>query len=582
MPEDRISAVPLLDREQELRALRVALVEARAENGQLLLIEGPAGLGKTSLLRAASDIAVEMDFVTLRARASELERDFPYGCVRQLLEPAVSRAAGSERLFDGAAALAMPLFEARAPVAQSESPPDSAFSVLHGLYWLLNNLTRAKPVALCVDDLQWADTESLRFLSYLAPRLDGLALAVLATVRSRENVTPDLAQLSGAPETKVLRPEPLSLAACTTLCERRLGSNVDADFAAACHGATGGNPFYLETLLREAQDRRFLTEAREAARVRRFGPGAVARAVLLRLSSAPAAATTLVRAIAVLGDGASVAEAARLAELPEDEAVHAADLLVTLSILKQGEGLEFAHSIVRQAVYADIGAHARARGHARAAQILADAGASDERVATQVAQAEPGGDASRVELLRRVASSALSRGAPAAAVAWLTRALAEPPSAASRGEVLLELGSAELRLAMAEAAEHLSAAMQELRQPQLARSLGTEGLLPDARLISIAARQLANAFAATGNAERAIDVLESAIAVVQSQDNELALVLEAEFAAKAQQAGVKRACARGHVWRNTSKLRAIHPVNGSYSQALRSSVPAQASRQATL
>jgi len=163
-------AAPLLDRELELRALCAALVDAREENGQLVLIEGAAGLGKTSLLKASFDAAAEMRFVGLRARASELERNFPYGCVRQLLEPVVARASAAERerLFDGAAALAMPLFAAGA-AAQSEASSDSVFPVLHGLYWLLNNLTRVKPVALCVDDLQWADTESLRFFGYLAP-----------------------------------------------------------------------------------------------------------------------------------------------------------------------------------------------------------------------------------------------------------------------------------------------------------------------------------------------------------------------------------------------------------------------------
>jgi DNA-binding CsgD family transcriptional regulator len=393
--------------------------------------------------------------------------------------------------------------------------------MLHGLYWLLNNLARRGPIALCVDDLHWADAESLRFLGYLAPRLDGLPLAVLASARARENVTADLARLFAGPETKVLRLAPLSVEATAALCELRLGSTVAYDFAAACHGATGGNPFFLETLLREARDLRFLTEASEAARVRRFGPVAVARAVLLRLASAPAGATTLVRAIAVLGDGANVAEAAGLADLPEDEAARLADLLVTLAILKPAEDLEFAHAIVRQAVYADIGAHERTRAHARAARILVERGASDERVASQIAQAEPVGDDSRVELLRRVAARALASGAPAAAVAWLRRALIEPPPPAVRPELLLELGSAELRLAQPEAIEHLAAAAELIRQPQL---------------LAMATRLLANALSTSGHSDRAVETIEAAIVVIEPQDAELALILEAECAAKAQQA----------------------------------------------
>ena len=513
----------LLEREREVQALRHALTEAQHERGQLVLIEGPAGLGKTSLLRAAFDIATSLGFTCLRARASELEHDLPYGCVRQLLEPAVTKASAAERerLFEGAAALAMPLFAPSGP-SQPGSSADNTFSMLHGLYWILSNLTRAGPVALHVDDLHWSDTESLRFLSYLAPRLDGVGLAAFASARSRENVTADLARLCAAPETTMLRLQPLSVEATATLCELRLGTTVAGDFVAACHGATGGNPFYLEMLLREAKELKFLTEAQEAARVHRFGPAAVARAVLLRLAIAPAAAGALVRAIAVLGNGATVIEAARLADLPEEEAVRAADLLVTLSILRQGEGLEFAHPIVRQAVYEDIGSHARARAHARAARILADGAASDERIATQLALAEPAGDAERVALLRRVAAGALLQGAPAAAVAWLRRALAEPPPPPSRSEVLLELGSAELRLAMPDAVDHLVAAMEGISQPGLH---------------AFAARQLANALGTREEPERAITVLESAIAAVEPADAELALLLEAEFAAKAQQAG---------------------------------------------
>ena len=83
---------------------------------------------------------------------------------------------------------------------------DSAFSMLHGLYWLLNNLAAEEPLALVVDDLHWADAESLRFLVYLAPRLDGLPVTVLATTRPGEGDQAQLGRLGAAPETTMVRP----------------------------------------------------------------------------------------------------------------------------------------------------------------------------------------------------------------------------------------------------------------------------------------------------------------------------------------------------------------------------------------
>jgi AAA ATPase-like protein len=515
---------PLLEREHELIELGDALNAARQGHGQLVLIEAPAGLGKTSLLRAACERAVTEGFTCLRARASELEQDFAYGCVRQLLEPVVARASGPERerLFEGAAALSRPLF---APTGAGLSiQGDGAFAMLHGLYWLLSNLTDKGPLALSVDDLHWADPESLRFLNYLAPRLDGLPLAVLASTRSEEQVAVDLTRLATGPETTRLRPEPLSVQATTTLCERSLGTKVADDFAAACRDATGGNPFFLEALLREAKEQNLSTEARDAVRARRIGPTAVAQAVLLRLSAAPAAATALVRAVAVLGDGASLAEAAALAGLAEEEVARAADLLVALAILRTSDGLEFVHPIVREAVYADFGAHERAAAHARAAVLLEASGAAEERIAAQIVVAEPTGNADRVELLRRVGADALARGAPAAAAAWYKRALAEPPPPAIRAEVLMELGSAELRLGAASAVDHLTAAVEVLGDPEA---------------LATSARLLANALTITGSADRAVEALVSAIDIVAPKDRELALLLEGELATHALQASLE-------------------------------------------
>jgi DNA-binding CsgD family transcriptional regulator len=516
----------LLERERELSELSGAITAAGAGGGRIVLVEAPAGLGKTSLLRAAARSADEAGFTCLRARASELEHDFAYGCVRQLLEPTLARVADVERdrLLQGAAALAGPLF-ARSDAPHRVSAGDGSVSILHGLYWLLVNLADERPVALTVDDLHWSDPESLRFLNYLAPRLDGLPLVVLASTRSGASVGTEVARLASGPETTVLRPQPLSIEATAVLCEDTLGVPVEPDFAAACSQATGGNPFFLEALLREVRERGLSSDAGEADRVRRIGPAAVSQAVLLRLSSGPASAGALVRAAAVLGDGASLAEAADLADLDDDEAARAADRLVALAILAPGDRLEFAHPIVREAVYADIGPRERARAHARAAGILADQGATEERIAAQIAEAAPIGDPARVELLRRVAADAMARGAPASAAASLRRALLEPPPAGARAEVLMELGSVEYSLASPEAVGHLTTALELSTEPALLAS---------------AARWLALAHTLAGESDRAVEAIESVIDVVERQHRELALVLEAELAAHAQEAILER------------------------------------------
>ncbi|MDN5856728.1 MAG: hypothetical protein L0K86_28605, partial [Actinomycetia bacterium] len=175
---------------------------------------------------------------------------------------------------------------------------------------------------------------------------------------------------------------------------------------------------------------------------------------------------------------------------------------------------------MRESVYADIGAQQRAVAHARAARLLAATGCPDERVAAQIVEAEPAQDQQRVVFLRRVAGAATARGAPAAAIAWLRRALGEPPAAEVRGEVLSELGSAELRLGLPAAATHLAEAVELVREPAL---------------LARAVRQLANALIVAGDADAAVRAIESAAAAVES-DRELTLLLEAEAAAHALRA----------------------------------------------
>jgi hypothetical protein len=115
-----VGPVELLERESEVVAIGEALRGACRGRGNILVIEGAAGIGKTALLGSARLQAPVLGLRPLMARGSELERDFPFGVVRQLLEPPVRAASREERgdLFRGAAApAARVLGEDREPVA---------------------------------------------------------------------------------------------------------------------------------------------------------------------------------------------------------------------------------------------------------------------------------------------------------------------------------------------------------------------------------------------------------------------------------------------------------------------------------
>ena len=108
----RVSAASdLLEREGELAQLGALVGAAREGAGRLVLLEGGAGIGKTRLLAAARERGAEAGMEVLHARGGELEREFPFGIVRQLFEPALARAGKAERrdVLSGAAGLASPV-----------------------------------------------------------------------------------------------------------------------------------------------------------------------------------------------------------------------------------------------------------------------------------------------------------------------------------------------------------------------------------------------------------------------------------------------------------------------------------------
>ena len=455
-----LAAGLLLEREEQLRHVAAGVEAARSGSGSVLVVAGAAGIGKSSLLRAAAEHARERDLDVLTARGAELERDLGHGVTRQLLDRPLAQlgADGRAELLVGAAALAAPVLGLPAPPVPASV--DAEFAVMHGLTWLLAGLAERRPTVLVLDDAQWADTPALRWLAYLAPRLDQLAAMVLLARRTGETGAGDAALDALCGAAGEIRLAPLSDAAVAELVRARTGLAPDAGLVEQCVAASGGNPFLLDATLAALDEEGIASLRQPLAGARRVAP-----AILRRLARLPPDATALATAVAVLGDGTGLAPAAQLAGLALERAAVAADALVTADLFAPGENLGFTHGLVRDAVAGDVGPHAMRAAHGQAAGILRTLGAPAPRIASHLLLAPAQCDRAATADLREAARSSLAQGAATTAVTLLRRALAEPPQADDRGDVLLELGMAELVNGEPGAPERLGAAIDALGEP---------------------------------------------------------------------------------------------------------------------
>jgi DNA-binding CsgD family transcriptional regulator len=496
----------LYEREAELAALSQAVADARDGTGGLVVIEGPAGIGKSRLLAETRTAAFAQGLAVLTARGTDLERDAPFGVVAELLAAVLTPpGTGRARPLSGQAALATPLFDPGAPLAEDPS------ALIRGLYWLTVDIAcglpnGADPAGLLieVDDAQWADRPSLSYLAYLAARIDELPAALVIAVRSGEEASDQrsLDWLRERPGHRVLKPGALSP---ETIRRMVLAGWPDADpaFIRACAETSGGNPFLARELLKTLLADGVVPSARSVSRVRSLLPDSVLHSVLVRLGRLGEPAGRLARAVAVLGDRAALRQARRLAGLEAEPAEQAADALAGAHILASGEPLSFTHPLIATSVLADIPPFARSRAHRRAADLLAADGVPADGIAAHLLLTRPDGDQQTVATLRAAAAQALSRGDPGAAAHLLARALAEPPAEAERGHVLLELANAEIEHGDAGAAGRID------------QALGLPGAPADqARALAALGRLRFN----LGEHEAAAAAMDQALALLKPED----------------------------------------------------------------
>jgi hypothetical protein len=475
----------LLERQDELERAEAALIRAADGDGVVLLVEGPAGIGKTRFAQAVAEIAESTGFEVHWAAADEFERGFAYGVLRQLLVSMLGRpglsdystapddpAAGAVRVLQGADRHGV------------EDGGEEAFAVDYGFYRLLHDLSDRRPRLVCVDDVHWADVQSLRALSFACRRAAGVSAAVMFTYRRSGDRDLDdlLERMTSAPNRTRLVLPPLGPGGVSVLAGSVLRHEPGADFCEHLLRLTGGNPFLVREMLAAAQAREPEGALPAPADLEQLVPAPVVESVRRRIAAIGESAERLAAAVAVLGE-AQLRDAAHLAELDETDAVTAADRLAGAGVLSVGSVLRFVHPISRGAVRTQIPAAQAALAHARAARLLDQVGAPLEHVAAHLLEALPRADPWAAATLLNAAQREERRGSPSTAVPLLARAASEPPPPEQRLEVTLALAKAQVKTHHPEAVATAHRALDLAVEPrekaearlQLIRTLGLSG-----------------------------------------------------------------------------------------------------------
>jgi len=389
------AAGDLIDRDDETATLLRAL-QSVTEGGTVVVIAGAAWMGKTRLLEDLGTAAAYSARSSLSGRAFRMEQNLPFGVAAQLLRSGTRLLeANRDRLPTwaiGEIARLVPELH-QAPMTNESTDPFGELRLFDGVFTVISELARLRPILMMVDDVQWLDPASAGLVSYIASRVSGMPLLLVLAVRSGEPLSELTAELVSAAEIRIDL-QPLAV-------EHLVEVTGSVAAAADLHRRTGGVPL----LVTEELSQRGESGAETIGMVRYMES---------RLRDVSDLARQVAAAAAVLN---GVCDATLLRETSgrtEDEVVDAVEELIAAGLLREmpdGDGLAFYLDALERLTYDSTSLIRRRLLHRRAATALADRphSISDPRLAAAVAvQLEGAGSSDSAEWYRRAAD--LSRG----------------------------------------------------------------------------------------------------------------------------------------------------------------------------
>ncbi len=481
---------PLVGRGEQLAMLLAAWGRAREGPAAVVTVQGEAGSGKTRLLTQLADEARSGNSTVLAGRCTE-GGAVAFAPFTEALRPYVTGSgAALPEWVVGELSRLLPELEPHAGPPEGE-PQDARHRLFEAVAAAIGHAARQAPVLLIVEDLHWGDPATLGMLAHAIRTLPSAPVLVVCSLRDEGAAgDPALHTLLG----DLRRERRLERVALAGLSEQEtgalaaawMGAPASPELAAAVHRRTGGNPLFVEELVRhlvESQPGRSVEALVGAAGAE--VPEGVRSLIDSRLARLSEPAGQAVRLGAVSGEDFALADVAAAGELSEDELADGLDAAVAAGLVDEAASAgqyRFAHALIRGAVLAGLSSTRRALLHRRLAEAL-EARSGDRRLpelARHLLDARPLVDARRAaEYALRAAGRATRTLAYEDAVELLVRAEAGGLDDRDplRAEVLLGLADAHQRMGDAPAARsYLDSAAR------LARELGRGDLLARAAL----------------------------------------------------------------------------------------------------